>query len=103
MTDLLRAESLSPRTSRERLGRERLPPPGRFHTAARVVRGHLWLQQDPMMEVQTAAWKLGYADSSGFGSASRRLFDVSPGDARGLLGLEWRFQAWWRQADRAVR
>lgn len=87
VTDLLRKRKVSPRTARATLRRDLLPSPGRFFTAARVVHGHLWLQQDPELTVEHAGWRLGYADPSGFHQASRRLFAMAPGAARELLGL----------------
>lgn len=94
VTRLLRDHGVSPRTVRSRLRRHALPPPGVCHTAGRLLRGHLWLQQDLALKVETVAWRLGYADVTGFLASSRRHFGVSPGRGRKLLGLEWRFQAW---------
>lgn len=99
VTLLLRDAGIPPRSARAVLRQERLPPPGRFYTAVRVVRGHLWLQQDRERQVQRVAWRLGYADPSGFVAASRRLFDVSPSEARRLLGLEWRLAEWWKRGS----
>lgn len=92
---LLQTTGLSPRSSRATLRREGLPSPGRFRTAAKILKGHLWLQRDAALTVERAAWQLGYADHSGFTQGSRRLFGESPDMARRLLGLEWRFDEWW--------
>ena len=95
VTRLLHEHGLTARTVRGHLHRAGLPPAGRFHTLARLLEAQLLLQRNPTLPLDTVARMYGYVEAVSMANQLRRLFRVSAGEARHLLGLEWRLKIWW--------
>lgn len=95
VTRLLHAHGLAPRTVRGHLHRVGLPPPGRLHTLGRLLEAQHLLQRNPALPRDTVARMYGYVEAVSMANQLRRLFRVSAGEARRLLGLEWRLKMWW--------
>lgn len=98
---LLEQSGVSPRTLRERLSKSNLPSPGKWFIGARLVAGQFELIRSPRMTTNAIALKLGYSGASSMSGVVYRIFGVTLGRARDLLGLEWRVQAWfdWASED----
>lgn len=94
---LLRGYGISPRTARRVLAAERLPPPGRWLRAARLLGSQLSLQRDRGLTLNAVAFSLDYAEAASYSNQHHRVFGVSAGTGRKLLGREWRYAAFLRQ------
>lgn len=77
------------RQARDHLRRDRLPPPARWRKLVRCLRAALAAQRDPEANLAGIAVLHGFSDQSGLNNAFRRVFDLTPREARMLLSWEW--------------
>lgn len=90
------------RTVREQLARAGLPKAERLYTGSRLLNALLQLQRDHSLTGRSVARQLGYADYASFSGLVYAHFGMGADVSRRLLGLEWRFAAWWERAQRAA-
>lgn len=84
-----------PETSaRFRFRKKRLPPPQRWHHAARALHTALQIQAHPDRCLLRLALEHGYGSHAAMTRQFVRVFGVRPGAVRGTLGWEWLLDAW---------
>lgn len=103
VTTLLHEHGFVPRTVRHLLARGSLPKADAWHHGTRLIEIQLEMQRARSANVDRFAIRHGYGEGSSLSDAVRTCFGVGCRTATQMLGLEWRFQAWWRRYIRGSR
>lgn len=96
--DVLREARRNPRTVRNCFAAAALPTPARFYHGGRLLRAQIRMIRVPVHLDWEIAEAMGYVDEEGLSNRIWAHFGVVRKRARKLLGLEWRFGAWWERA-----
>ena len=85
----------SARTLRRNLRERSLPPARAWWQGARLLHVQLELIRDPDLRPGDVAGTLGYANADTLSNRMHQEFGITARRCAELLGLEWRYRAWW--------
>jgi AraC-like DNA-binding protein len=99
---LARERQVAARTCRGKLQQMGLPTPRAWLGLAHALHVAFFLQRNSTQSLQTLAEKLGIPKVSLMSQQFHRVFGISPGQVRGLLGAEPLLQRWFQSQRRSV-
>lgn len=99
---LARERQVAARTWRGKLQQMGLPTPSAWLGLAHALHVALFLQRNANQPLQALADKLGIQKMSVMNQQFRRVFGISPGKVRDLLGAEPLLQRWFQSQRRGV-